>query len=159
MTDKEENKINQYIKPGAVVPVDMQTTALLVNALRAALAQPEPDYRDVVTNGDLWRIEFLPDHAASVVLVRANYEAQPEKTDMQIGLTYEEANPPEELARLEQAMIEAWKPIPKKEWVGLTDEERNDCLVEADPCECLATPEAEELMRTVEAKLKEKNHG
>jgi hypothetical protein len=95
MTDREEHKINQYIKPGAVVPVDMQTTALLVNALRAALAQPEPDYRDVVIKGDSWRIEFLPDHAASVVLVRANYEAQPEKTDMQIGLTYEEANLPE----------------------------------------------------------------
>jgi hypothetical protein len=45
----------------------------------------------------------------------------------------------------------------KSGWVGLTDEERNDCLVEADPCECLATPEAQELMRTVEAKLKEKN--
>jgi hypothetical protein len=46
---------------------------------------------------------------------------------------------------------------PKKEWVGLTYGEQNDCLVEADPCECLATPEAEELMRSVEAKLKEKN--
>lgn len=34
----------------------------------------EPEYRDVVIKGDLWRIEFLPDHAASVVLVRANYE-------------------------------------------------------------------------------------
>ena len=45
----------------------------------------------------------------------------------------------------------------KKEWVGLTYGEQNDCLVEADPCECLATPEAEELMRSVEAKLKEKN--
>lgn len=44
-----------------------------------------------------------------------------------------------------------------KPWVGLTDEERNDCLVDADPCECLATPEAEELMRCIEAKLKEKN--
>lgn len=48
------------------------------NALSARLAQPEPDYRDVVIKGDLWRIEFLPDHAASVVLVRANYEAQSE---------------------------------------------------------------------------------
>lgn len=46
---------------------------------------------------------------------------------------------------------------PKKEWVGLTDDERNDCLVEADPCEALADPEAQELMRTVEAKLKKKN--
>ena len=46
---------------------------------------------------------------------------------------------------------------PQRTWVGLTDEERNDCLVDADPCECLATPEAEELMRCIEAKLKEKN--
>ena len=46
---------------------------------------------------------------------------------------------------------------PKREWQGLTDDERNDCLVEADPCECLATPEAEELMRCIEAKLKQKN--
>ena len=36
--------------------------------------QPEPEHRDVVIKGDLWRIEFLPDHAASVVLVKANYE-------------------------------------------------------------------------------------
>ena len=42
-------------------------------------------------------------------------------------------------------------------WVGLTDEERNDCLVSADPCEALAEPEARQLMEDVEAKLKEKN--
>jgi hypothetical protein len=48
---------------------------------------------------------------------------------------------------------------PKKEWVGLTGEERNDCLVEADPCEALAEPEARQLMEEVEAKLKEKNGG
>jgi hypothetical protein len=46
---------------------------------------------------------------------------------------------------------------PKREWQGLTDEERNDCLVEADPCEALLNHEAWELMRTIEAKLKEKN--
>jgi hypothetical protein len=45
----------------------------------------------------------------------------------------------------------------KKEWQGLTDKERNDCLVEADPCEALLDHEAHELMRTIEAKLKEKN--
>jgi hypothetical protein len=49
-----------------------------IEILRARLNEPEPEYRDVVIKGDLWRIEFLPDHAASVVLVRANYEAQPE---------------------------------------------------------------------------------
>ncbi len=48
---------------------------------------------------------------------------------------------------------------PQRTWVNLTDEDRNDCLVEADPCECLATPEAQELMRCVEAKSKELNHG
>jgi hypothetical protein len=42
-------------------------------------------------------------------------------------------------------------------WVGLTDEERNDCLVQADPCECLADPEAHQLMVEVEAKLRSKN--
>ena len=46
---------------------------------------------------------------------------------------------------------------PQRTWIGLTDEERNDCLVDADPCECLADPEAEELMRCIEAKLKQKN--
>ena len=49
------------------------------------------------------------------------------------------------------------RPEQDRTWVGLTDAERNDCLVEADPCECLAKPEAEELMRCIEAKLKEKN--
>lgn len=46
----------------------------------------------------------------------------------------------------------------RRPWVGLTDDEKNNCLVEADPCEALATPEAQELMREVEAKLKEKNN-
>ena len=44
-----------------------------------------------------------------------------------------------------------------KEWVGLTDEERNACLVEADPCEALLEHEAWQLMVDIEAKLKEKN--
>jgi hypothetical protein len=48
-------------------------------------------------------------------------------------------------------------PAAQRQWVGLTEQERNDCLVEADPCECLATPEAQELMCVVEGKLKEKN--
>ena len=45
----------------------------------------------------------------------------------------------------------------ERPWVGLTDDERNDCLVSADPCEALAEPEARQLMEDVEAKLKEKN--
>jgi hypothetical protein len=49
------------------------------------------------------------------------------------------------------------KETKKKEWQGLTDEERNHCLVEADPCEALADPEAQQLMIEIEAKLREKN--
>ena len=46
---------------------------------------------------------------------------------------------------------------PQRKWVGLTDEEINDCLVSADPCECLAEPEARQLIEDIEAKLKDKN--
>ena len=31
----------KYLQAGAIVPVDMETTILLVNALKEALAQPE----------------------------------------------------------------------------------------------------------------------
>ena len=48
---------------------------------------------------------------------------------------------------------------PKREWVGLTVHDQNDCLVSADPCECLADSESHQLMDDVEAKLKEKNGG
>lgn len=64
---------------------------------------------------------------------------------------------------LSETKKDGWKPVytspPQREWVGLTDEERNDCLVEADPCEALAEPEARQLMEEVESKLKEKNNG
>jgi hypothetical protein len=56
---------------------------------------------------------------------------------------------------------EGWTPLytapPQREWAGLTDEEFSDCLVEGDPCEALAEPEAWTVMREVEAKLREKN--
>jgi len=46
---------------------------------------------------------------------------------------------------------------PQRTWVGLTEEDKNNCLVSADPCECLAKPESHQLMEDVEAKLREKN--
>ena len=47
--------------------------------------------------------------------------------------------------------------LAQRTWVGLTVHDQNDCLVSADPCECLADPESHQLMDDVEAKLKEKN--
>ena len=58
----------------------------------------------------------------------------------------------EVITALEQALA-----VNTGEWVGLTEEDRNDCLVSADPCECLAKPESHQLMEDVEAKLREKN--
>ena len=52
---------------------------------------------------------------------------------------------------------ELTEPTPQREWQGLTDEERNACLVEADPCEALLEHEAWQLMVDIEARLKEKN--
>jgi len=56
-------------------------------------------------------------------------------------------------------LLDAFNMVNKaqRKWVGLTDEEINDCLVSADPCECLAEPEARQLIEDVEAKLKDKN--
>ena len=56
-------------------------------------------------------------------------------------------------------LLDAFSMVNKaqRKWVGLTDEEINDCLVSADPCECLAEPEARQLVEDVEAKLKDKN--
>ena len=55
-----------------------------------------------------------------------------------------------------QDMLDA-QPVPPRTWVGLTDDEKNDCLVSADPCEALAEPEARQLIEDVEQALKERN--
>jgi hypothetical protein len=98
LTREEAQQVEQYIKPGAMVPVDMQTTRLLVNALRARLAQPEPE-------------------PAKLLLIPA---------------------------LMEQA---GW--VRKREWQGLTDEERY--LGDA------RSEEELEYAKAIEAKLKEKN--
>jgi hypothetical protein len=63
----------------------------------------------------------------------------------------------QELRREYARAIESAYGIKGSTWVGLTDEEKNDCLVSADPCETLAEPEAKQLIEDVEQALKEKN--
>ena len=63
---------------------------------------------------------------------------------------------PEELARLEQAMIEAWKPIPQREWQGLTDEEILEEYRQSYGDDGNLTDVY--FARAIEAKLKEKNN-
>ena len=73
------------------------------------------------------------------------------------GADYERGFVDGMLKQAQSSVDKAVNAMSQRTWVGLTDEERNDCLVDADPCECLADPEAEELMRCIEAKLKQKN--
>lgn len=107
--------------------------------IREALEQPEPDWRALVLNHNA-------DCDARCDMDRCGYKPYFENNRRRCP------NCPV----YEKIDVDYTSP-PKREWQGLTDEERNDCLVEADPCECLATPEAEELMRCIEAKLKQKN--
>jgi hypothetical protein len=135
LTREEAQQVLDVVERNIVGVPRYRATELL----RARLAQPEPEYRDVVIKGDLWRIEFLPDHAASVVLVRANYEAQPE---------------PEPIAyKVGDATVYIKPPIytapPQREWQGLTDEEISELIRN--------THNTGSFVRAIEAKLKEKN--
>jgi hypothetical protein len=76
--------------------------------------------------------------------------AQPEQEPV---FTYEQVK-----AHIQVAMMSTTTP-PQRTWVGLTNDEKNDCLVSADPCEALAEPEARQLIEDVEQALKEKNCG
>jgi hypothetical protein len=117
-----------------------------IETLRARLSAPQPEYRDVVIKGDLWRIEFLPDHAASVVLVRANYEAQPEpepvadKYLMEVECT--------KCGAKQDGILTVNAP-PQREWQGLTDEEISELIRN--------THNTGSFVRAIEAKLREKN--
>jgi hypothetical protein len=63
---------------------------------------------------------------------------------------------PTDIQELQQSLPLYTTP-PQRKWVGLTEEDKNNCLVSADPCECLAKPESHQLIEDVEAKLREKN--
>ena len=145
---------------GDVCPVAARYMAAR-ETLRARLSAPEPEYRDVVIKGDLWRIEFLPDHAASVVLVRANYEAQPEPEPVAWYLPSDEGF--DSLFRDHRTVVactgnkwEGWQPLytapPQREWQGLTDEEMRETLRPFDRGSSFS-----EKIRAIEAKLREKN--
>jgi hypothetical protein len=53
-TDKE--LMQQWLQPGAIVPVDTKTVRILLDALRERLAQPEqePIKESSVTHSHLW---------------------------------------------------------------------------------------------------------
>jgi hypothetical protein len=126
-----------------------------IELLRTRLSAPQPEYRDVVIKGDLWRIEFLPDHAASVVLVKANYEAQSEPKLVAYLRRKEFAFGYEQVDREDHGAIPVYTTPPQREWQGLTANEmmalfpRNNDVLEK---------RIADFALAIEAKLKEKNN-
>ena len=136
--------INQCSLPPTGIPLPAEIDEAM-DSLRAALAAP-PEELDL-PKVRLWQflrmIEGKEDFRG-IPIMRTEWPTRGEAL---------EQPEPEELAQLEQAMIEAWKPIPQREWVGLTDEERQECLY-SDPIFGMA---ASTFAHAIEAKLREKN--
>ena len=53
MTDKEQ--LQQWIKPGAIIPVTMDATRILVDGLREKLAQPKKEWVGL-TKEEIWHM-------------------------------------------------------------------------------------------------------
>jgi hypothetical protein len=140
--------------------------------------QQEEINQHIIKYGEFYRpqrVEFMKKELGSIEQMKEtinNKIAQPEKTDMQIGLTYEEANPPEPtgsfsswentmcnvLGTMRTQTQNAWhdgyaSAKAEREWVGLTDEEVQEIVLDflCDP--------GQEHIHAIEAKLKEKNCG
>ena len=124
MTDKELmqmalDAMEDLHRTGDTQVFDLCHAPELIPALRARLAQPEPEPQEAIAK---W-IKANTEHREWYICTKCNHQT----------------------------------PRFKDEWQGLTDEERNACLVEADPCEALLEHEAWQLMVDIEAKLKDKN--
>ena len=172
MTDKEVMlwQVAQYIKPGAIVPVDMQTTQLLVNTLRAALAQPEPEpvaWMYVNTDGECEQIEYgEPFDDPSVTPL---YAALPQRKEWNhpdcegeciaclIEREVQNAYGNQGVDYLRRHVTAP----PQREWQGLTDEEvqsvQSKVWGRGHEIFWFENPNVDQYTRAIEQALKEKN--
>ena len=124
-------------------------TADLEAALKEALAQPERDYERGFIDGMQKQMQSSVDKAV-------NRMAQPEQEPVEWGVDWgKDGNSVSIIKRLADGNIEvlAWEYAPytpQRTWVGLTDEE-------IDHFCHLAYTGDEELVLTIQARLKEKN--
>jgi hypothetical protein len=114
----------EWLFRGAIVPIDAATTAALVAEIKRLI--------DVVGGMALAPLGWTPEDTA----YRPGGLAQPEQPT------------------IEQSLIVEQEPLlhpPKREWVGLTDEDM-DCLFPHG-----SSAWVQETVKIIEAKLKEKN--
>ncbi len=125
----------EYTRPGAIVPVTLETVKILVDALRLAIEQAE---RQEPVGSFMTReqaIEFCRRRRPNI-----------EPTEQQITATLDA------YAALFGDLVPA---PPQREWQGLTDEEIKKIFVWQEWSEDF--DDFEHIARAIEAKLREKN--
>ena len=133
-------EVLKYLQAGAIVPVDMKTTTLLVNALREALAQPAQESAAWATKEDFYR-----ELDRRVERMRKEMEI---KTVTMRCKDYDVALPIIDTA-FGHVLVGQVSTPPQRTWVGLTAQEAAECW----------TTSATQTWKNFEAKLKEKNNG
>jgi hypothetical protein len=126
MTDNL-TKAKQYLTPGAFVPIDMETTTLLLEALRQALADTDTAYRPYGLSQDS---DQLPDTTKMIEPVCVRYWLQEtmesgrwvttdpmskSKAKMLLSETYRNAFPQGEIVELPEM------PVDRGAWDGVED--------------------------------------
>ena len=138
MTDKE---LLQEALYALTYVGDKEIYSDIIDALRARLAQPEPDYE----------AEFIKDWNEGKV------RRVPEKKQEPVAWRFYDGNMWCYVDHLTDLPQDKFEPLytapPKKKWIGLTEQERNDI---EDYCQMMIGKSAFEI---IEAKLKEKNSG
>ena len=136
-------EVLKYLQAGAIVPVDMKTTTLLVNALREALAQPAQESAAWATKEDFYReldrrVERMrKEMEIKTVTMRCkDYDVALNIVDMYGG----------------HVVVGQVSFPPQRQWVGLTDDAEIFAISNTMPY-----ADRFEFARAIEAVLKEKN--
>lgn len=133
--NNDRELLQQWLQPGALVPVTPDATRILLDAIRARLSQC--DRCGEVNPAEIHTCTPKQEPKKALVMRGQKHKV--------VAIYYEDG---EEIVRAE---------LPQREWVGLTDEEIIDCWNDLMIFEELALDEELAVSRAIEAALKEKN--